>query len=86
MFRTVFHVPGQPPTRVEQPTAIAFETGSPETVTTAIGTFKGIPISRKVGENLTVDHYVAGLGLVKRVSKEGTSWELKEYSGLKPQD
>jgi len=86
VFRTVFHSPGQPPARSDQPTAIAFETGSPETVTTAIGTFKGVPISRKIGDNLTVDHYVAGLGLVKRVSKEGTSWELKEYSGLKPQD
>ena len=25
-----------------------------------------------------------GLGFVKRTSKEGTGWELKEYSGLKP--
>jgi len=85
-FRSVFHVPGQSPTRSDQPTVIAFEVGSPETVTTAIGTFKAVPISRKIGENLTVDHYVAGLGLVKRLSKEGSSWEMKEYSGLKPQD
>jgi hypothetical protein len=86
LFRTVFHRPGQPPARIDQPTVIAFEVGSPETVTTAIGTFKAVPITRKVGENLTVDYYVPGLGLVKRQSKEGTSWEIKEYSGLKPTD
>jgi predicted small secreted protein len=86
VFRTVFHVPGQAPARSDQPTVIAFEVGSPEHLTTAIGTFKAVPISRKIGENLTVDYYVAGLGLVKRQSKEGTSTELKEYSGLKPQD
>jgi hypothetical protein len=85
-FRSVFHTAGQPAARSDQPTVIAFEVGSAEHVTTAIGTFNGVPISRKVAENLTVDYYVAGLGLVKRQSKEGTSWEMKEYSGLKPQD
>jgi hypothetical protein len=48
-----------------------------------VGTFKAITVNRKVNENSLVDFYVAGLGLVKRQSKEGTSWELKEYSGLK---
>ncbi len=86
VFRTVFHSPGQPAARIDQPTVIAFEVGSPEHVTTAIGTFKAVPIARRIGEALTVDHYVAGLGLVKRQSKEGTSWEIREYSGLKPQD
>lgn len=85
-FRTVFHSPGQPVARSDQPTVIAFEVGSAEHMTTAIGTFKAVPISRKIGENLTVDHYVPGLGLVKRQSKEGTHWEMKEYSGLKPED
>lgn len=85
-FRAVYHRPGEAPARSDQPTIIAFEVGSPEDVTTAIGTFKGVPIARKIGKNLTVDYYVPGLGLVKRQSKEGTSTELKEYSGLKPQD
>lgn len=84
-FRSVFHVPGQAPAQSDQPTIVAFEVGSPEDVTTAVGTFKAVSVTRKIGENLTVDHYVAGLGLVKRQSKEGTSTELKEYSGLKPQ-
>ena len=85
-FFAVYHTPGSAPARDDQPKIIGFEVLGPEHVTTSIGTFKAIPVSRRIGENLTVDHYVPGLGLVKRQSKEGSSWELKEYSGLKPQD
>lgn len=85
-FRQVINSPGQPPARVDDLTFIAFEVMGPAEVTTAAGTFKAVKISRKIGENSTVDHYVPGLGLVKRQAKEGTSWELKEYSGLKAQD
>jgi hypothetical protein len=85
-FRQTFHSPGNPAARSDQLTIIAFEVGSSEHVTVAIGTFKAVPVARRVNENLTVDLYVPGLGLVKRQSKEGTSWELKEYSGLTPQD
>jgi hypothetical protein len=84
-FRSVFHVPGQAPARSDQPTIIAFEVTGQEDVTTDVGTFKAVTVVRKIGENLTLDYYVPGLGLVKRHSKEGTSTELKEYSGLKPQ-
>ncbi len=86
LFRLVLHSPGQPVARSDRPTVVSFEVGSPTDVTTAIGTFKSVPITRKIDDNLTVDYYVAGLGLVKRDSKEGTTWEMKEYSGLKPQD
>jgi hypothetical protein len=85
-FRSVFHSPGQPPARGDQPTIIAFEVLGPEDVTTAVGTFKAVTILRKVGENTALEYFVPGLGLVKRQLKEGTSTELKEYSGLKPQD
>ena len=85
-FRPVYQTPGNPPARSDQPVIIAFEVGKPEQVTTAIGTFNAISVTRKVGENLTLDYYVPGLGLVKRGSSEGSTWELKEYSGLKPQD
>ncbi|MEK6288688.1 MAG: hypothetical protein AABO57_23470 [Acidobacteriota bacterium] len=82
-FRTIVHSPGMPPSRGDDLTFIIFEVIGPEDVTTAVGTFNAVKITRKIGENLTVDHYVPGLGLVKRRAKEGTSWELKEYSGLK---
>ena len=71
--------------RSDQPTFIAFEVLGPADVTTAVGTFKTVTILRKIGENTVLDYYAPGLGLVKRQAKEGTSWELKEYSGLKPQ-
>lgn len=83
-FRNVIHNPGQPPSRSDDLKLISFEVGGPAEVTTAVGTFKAVKITRTIGENSTVDYYVPGLGLVKRQAKEGSSWELKEYSGLKP--
>jgi hypothetical protein len=85
-FRTVFHNPGQPPSRSDVPTVVAFEVAGPEDVTTATGNVKAIKVIRKINESGTTDFYAAGLGLVKRQSTEGTNWELKEYSGLKAQD
>lgn len=84
-FRTVYHNAGQPPSRSDVPTVISFEVAGTEDVTTSAGTFKAIKIIRKIAENGTVDYYAAGIGLVKRASTEGTTWELKEYSGLKVQ-
>jgi hypothetical protein len=82
-FRTVFHVPGQAPARSDTPTIVTFEVAGPEDVATAAGTVKAIKITRKVGEAGTVDYYAPGLGLAKRKSNDGTTWELKEFSGLK---
>jgi len=85
-FYAVVHSPGQAPARSDKPTIIQFEVLGPADMTTTVGTFKTVTILRKVGENTVLDYYAPGLGLVKRQAKEGTSWELKEYSGLKPQD
>jgi hypothetical protein len=85
-FYQVINNPGQPPAKSNDLTIIAFEVREPETVTTTAGTFKGVQINRKVGDNSVIDHFVPGLGLVKRQAKEGTTWELREYSGLKAQD
>jgi hypothetical protein len=82
-FHQVIHNQGQPPSRSDDLTLINFAVVGPADVTTAVGTFKAVQINRKIGENSTIDYYVPGLGLVKRQAKEGTSWELKEYSGLK---
>jgi uncharacterized protein DUF3108 len=85
-FNQVFHKPGQPPARGDTPTIVEFEVIGPEQVATAVGTFNALKIQRKIGENTIVDYYAPGLGLVKRQSKEGTSWEIREYSGLKALD
>jgi hypothetical protein len=83
-FRPLYHNPSGQQARIDEPTIIAFEVGSPQDVTIGVGTFKAVPITRRISDNSTVDYYVAGLGLVSRRSHEGTSWELKEYSGLQP--
>ncbi len=85
-FHIVFHSPGQAPSRSPEPTVVSFEVTGPQDVTTQVGTFKTVTVVRKVGGNVVTDFYAAGLGLVKRQSKEGTSWEIKEYSGLKAQE
>jgi hypothetical protein len=85
-FRPVFHAPGQAPARSDTPMIISFEVLGPQDITTPVGTFKTIRVLRKVGDNTAVDYFAAGLGLVRREAKEGNRWELKEYSGLKPQE
>jgi hypothetical protein len=82
-FRPTFHSPGQPEAKSDVPTIVSFEIGEPGQVTTPVGTFKTVTIARKVGANTVFDSVAPGIGLVKRQSKEGTSWELREYSGLK---
>jgi hypothetical protein len=85
-FRTIFHQPGQPPQASEEPTVIVFEVLGPEDVITPVGTFKTVAVLRKIRDNNVTDYFAPGLGLVKRQAKEGTRWEIKEFSGLKPQD
>jgi hypothetical protein len=57
--------------------------GAPAEVTTSVGTFKTVTISRKIGDTTVFDSFAPGIGLVRRQSTEGTRWELREYSGLK---
>ena len=85
-FTKVFNRPGDPPAVVDEPTFVSFEAQGDEDVTIPIGKFRGVKVDRKVGENLGSEYFVRGLGLVKRQMKEGTSWELKEFSGLKATD
>lgn len=82
-FDQTFRLEGEPPSNTE-PTTINFESQGEEEVKVPAGTFKAIKILRKIRDSLVNDYYVAGLGLVKRVNKDGTTWELKEYSGLTP--
>jgi hypothetical protein len=85
-LRAITRNPGEPPQRSDVPTVIKFESAGVEDVTTAAGKFKAVKVIRTVGENGTIDFYAAGIGLVRRFAKEGTSWELKEYSGLTAQN
>jgi hypothetical protein len=65
-----------------EPTTFNFETQGEEEVKVPAGTFKAIKVVRKVKNTVVTDYYVAGIGLVKRGNNEGTTWELKSFSGL----
>jgi hypothetical protein len=82
-FDQNFHLEGEPPSRTD-PTTINFEAQGEEEIKVPAGTFKAIKILRKIRDSMVNEYYVAGLGLVKRANKDGTTWELKEYSGLSP--
>ena len=86
VFNQTFQSPGEPLATFPDPTVVTFTVNGPEEVTIPTGKVKALAIQRKVKENIGTDYYARGLGLVKRVTKEGMSWELREYSGLKPVD
>jgi hypothetical protein len=83
-FHRTFNDPGKPPATDDTPIVIVYTVKGQEDVTLPTGKVKAVKIEKKVGENQVTEYYARGLGLVRRVSKEGTNWELKEYSGLKP--
>jgi hypothetical protein len=85
-FTKVFTRPGDPPAVVDEPTFVSFEVQDEEEVTIPVGKFRAVKLVRKVGENQGNEYFVRGLGLVKRLLNEGTSWELKEFSGLRAMD
>ena len=77
-------VPGQPPSEPDAPTVVQFTAMNEQDIQLPTGKVKTLLLYRKVGEAEINDYFAPGLGFVKRTSKEGTGWELKEYSGLKP--
>jgi hypothetical protein len=85
-FKQVFHVAGQPPIAPDETSTVGFQTMGEEEVVVGAGKFKAVKVARKVKDREGIDYFVKGLGLVKRVGWDGTSWELREYSGLKPLD
>lgn len=83
-FTQTISVGDQPPMNPAEPIIINYEAQGEEEVKTPAGTFKALRVARKVKEAEVYDYYVKGLGLVKRNSREGTNWEMKEYAGLQP--
>jgi hypothetical protein len=70
----------------DAPIIVTLESEGEVETTVPAGTFKAIKVRRKVGQNLSWDYLVEGIGLVKREAGEGTRWELREYSGLRAAD
>jgi hypothetical protein len=86
VFNQTFQSPGEPLATLPDPTIVNFTVTGPQEVTIPTGKVKTVSVQRKVKENIGTDYYARGLGLVKRETREGMRWELREYSGLKPMD
>ena len=54
-----------------------------EDVTVPAGKFKALKVTKKVGKVEISEYYGRGMGLIKRINSDGTTWELLSYSGLK---
>ncbi len=75
---------GQPPVSPSEPVIINCEMQGEEEIKVPAGTFKTQKLVKKIKENVVTEYFAKGLGLVKRAAKDGTTWELKEYSALQP--
>ncbi|HKV39436.1 MAG TPA: hypothetical protein VJX67_09500 [Blastocatellia bacterium] len=75
--------PGKPPVS-RQAIWLNFEVKGSEDVTVPAGTFKTLHIAGKVKGRQIDEYYARGVGMVKRTSEDGSSWELTHYSGLTP--
>ena len=82
-FQQQFQTGTEAPATAE-PLTISFESQGEEEVKVPAGTFKAIRVTRKIKNTTVNDFFVPGLGMVKRANNEGTTWELKSYSGLQP--
>lgn len=74
----------QLPVKPNEPVIINCEMQGEEEVKVPAGTFKTLKLVKKIKDNMVTEYYAKGLGLVKRAAKDGTTWELKEYSALQP--
>jgi len=83
-FNQIFQVPGEAPIAPEESVTVTFEVLGEEEVSTPAGKFKTVKLARRVKDKQGVDYFAKGMGLVKRVGWDGTSWELREYGGVKP--
>jgi hypothetical protein len=77
-------LPDTPPTTSDRPISFSCTVGLEEEVTVPAGKFKAIKIAKKQGKAEITEYYARGMGMIKRVNGDGTTWELMSYSGLRP--
>jgi len=78
-----FRTPDSPPTNSDRSIAVSLKVEAEEEVTVPAGKFKALKVLKKVGNTDITEYYGRGIGLVKRVRGDGTTWELSSYSGLR---
>jgi hypothetical protein len=82
-FTQTLEKPGEPAMELPDPVFVSCEAQGEEEVTVPAGKYQAIKVTKKIKENYVVEYYARGIGLVKRVSKDGTTLELKGYAGMK---
>jgi hypothetical protein len=82
-FNQIFKTAGELPVEPQEPVTVTFELLGEEEVSTPVGKFKAVKIARRVKDKQGIDYFAKGLGLVKRVGWDGTSWDLREFGGVK---
>jgi hypothetical protein len=81
-FSQTFQGPDFPPTNSDRSTHPISTVVGEEEVSVPAGKYKVIKVTKKIGKSDVTEFYAAGIGLVKRVNGDGTTWDLMSYSGL----
>lgn len=84
-FTETFQQPGQATIDTNKTYRVSMSVIGPQDVTVPAGTFKTMKLEKKTETSTIYEYYARGIGLVKREMTDGTTWELREFSGLKEQ-
>jgi len=82
-FTYTLRTPDAAPTTSDRPITFVCTVQGEEEVTVPAGKFNAMKVSKKQGKTELTEHYARGMGLVKRLNSDGTTWELSSYSGLR---
>jgi hypothetical protein len=82
-FTYTQRVPDAAPATSDRPINFSCTVEGEEEVTVPAGKFKAMKIVKRQGKTEITEYYARGMGLVKRVNSDGTTWELMSYSGLR---
>jgi len=85
-WRSTFQNPNEAPTTSDRSTIANCTVLGQQDVAVPAGKYKVMAVNKKIGKSDVTEYYAAGIGLVKRVNGDGTTWDLISYSGLKAGD
>jgi hypothetical protein len=85
-WKTTLQSANEAPTTSDRTTIANCTMVGQEDLTVPAGKYKVIKVNKKIGKADVTEYYAAGIGLVKRLNGDGTTWDLLSYSGLKARD
>ncbi|HEY6333968.1 MAG TPA: hypothetical protein VI756_31920, partial [Blastocatellia bacterium] len=81
-----FQIPGQGQIDPKKKYNVQMSIMDTQDLTVPAGTFKTVKVEKRVDTTMIYEYYARGVGLVKRVLGDGTTWELREFSGVKAEE